>query len=156
MYSRMTTDQMREALRQHIARGLVAAATPPVTGMSTPMETVFTGAKVFADADGNGKNARVLDQPKGEPAPELKRTKAKPVVKPERETRNGIKRPLDPNSKCGQVWVALDDLVAKGEPDLTTAIHAIGEKRGWSRNNVSCELSAFRKFMGLGAREEAA
>lgn len=70
-----------------------------------------------------------------------------------REERNGVKRPLNPESKCGQVWAALDEIVAKGETDLTTAIHAIGEKRGWNRSNTSQELSAYRKHMGLSANK---
>lgn len=121
-YSKMTVEQMREALRHHIGRALLAHG-PAV------METAFKPVK--------------------------RTPKEKPAPKPERETRNGVKRPLDPNSKCGQVWAALDELVAKGETDLTTAIHAIGEKRGWNKSNVSCELSAYRKHFGLSANREA-
>jgi hypothetical protein len=78
----------------------------------------------------------------------------KPTVVTPREQRNGVKRPLDPTGKCGQVWAALDELVAKGETDLTAAIHAIAEKRKWSKSNVSCELSAFRRYHGISTNRE--
>lgn len=124
-YSKMTVEKMREALRHHIGRALVAVA-PPV------METAFKPVKRSKPKD------------------------AAPAPKPERETRNGVKRPLDPNSKCGAVWAALDELVAKGETDLTTAIHAIGEKRGWNKSNTSIELSAYRRFHGISKEAKAA
>jgi hypothetical protein len=69
-----------------------------------------------------------------------------------REERNKVKRPM--RGVCADVWHELDQLCAKGEQDLTTAIHAIGEKRGWNKSNTSCELSAYRRFHGL--KKEAA
>ena len=51
-----------------------------------------------------------------------------------------------------KVWTALDDLRSRGAQDLTTAIHAIGQTRGWNKNNVSCELSVTDDSMKPGRR----
>jgi hypothetical protein len=120
-YSKMTTDQMREAVRQHMGRALVAHAAPV-------METAFKP---------------------------IKRSKLKddtPVVKQPREERNKVKRPLDPNSRCGQVWAKCDELHKAGKLDSKTLL-AWSDEQGMNRNNTSIELSQWRKFHGLGIKE---
>jgi hypothetical protein len=77
-------------------------------------------------------------------------TVARPKVPAKRAapaTRNGVKKPI--KGVCADVWFALDRLRGSGEKDLTTAIRAIGERRGWNKNNVSIELSAYRRFHGV-------
>jgi hypothetical protein len=71
--------------------------------------------------------------------------------KPAREERNGVKRPLDPTSKCGQVWAWLDK-----HPDAdAAAVKAQAEKVGWNLNNASIEFSYWRRFMGIAKKEAA-
>lgn len=73
--------------------------------------------------------------------------------RPEREERNGVRRPL--RGVGADVWQALDELREKGVEDLTTAIRAIGEERNWNRNNVSIELSGYRRFHGIVRKKKA-
>ena len=127
-YSKLTVAMMRAAL---------TALRP-----TAPLETAFT--------DPSGRDNQLLSEVfpmPGAPAAPVVKDKKKPAPKVEREERNGIKRPV--KGKCADVWNALDELRAKGEENLTTAIHAVGEKRGWNKNNVGCELSAYRRFHGI-------
>jgi hypothetical protein len=78
---------------------------------------------------------------------------AAPVVtaaaKPEREVRNGVKRPKD-GGKCAEVWEALDQLHAAGVVPTSKDVRDLATaKPGWNENNAMAELSAWRKFMGL-------
>jgi hypothetical protein len=134
----------KDARVKNYGKLTVAAMRAALTALqpTAPMEVAFKVPE------------KTQAEPELKPVKRSKPKDAAPVVK--REVRNGVKRPLDPDSKCGQVWAALDELVAKGEKDLTTAIHAIGDKKGWNKNNTSLELSAYRRFHGLSKDAKAA
>lgn len=65
-----------------------------------------------------------------------------------REERNGVKRPKD-GGLCAAVWSDLDKLLASGATPTTAQVRDLAAARGWNPNNALCELSAWRKFMGL-------
>jgi len=91
-------------------------------------------AKVFADADGNGKGARVLVQPQ------------------EREERNGIKRP-GAGGKCAAVWNFCDAFLKKNgtAPTLADA-RDWAERTGANANNAVIETYQWKRFMGYGKK----
>jgi len=77
---------------------------------------------------------------------------AAPVVttaaKPEREVRNGVKRPRE-GGLCAAVWTALDQLHAAGVVPASKDVRDLATAKGWNENNAMAELSGWRKFLGL-------
>lgn len=78
--------------------------------------------------------------------------KAAPVVTTattvERTVQNGVRRPL-PESACGLVWAALDAMLKAGIEPATKDVRDLSTAKGWNESNSICELSAWRKHMGL-------
>jgi hypothetical protein len=88
-------------------------------------------------------------------APAKKRKSAKaaePVVttaaKVEREVKNGVRRPL-PDSLCGAVWTALDQLSEAGVVPTAKDVRELATAKGWNQSNASIEFYQRRRFMGL-------
>ncbi|WP_454756889.1 hypothetical protein [Cupriavidus campinensis] len=81
-------------------------------------------------------------------------TRSRPVAAPaapQREVRNGVKRPRA-GGLCAQVWEWLD-----AHPGATIkAAKAAAPEHGWNENNVSCEFYTWRRFNGLSGRATAA
>ena len=85
-----------------------------------------------------------------------KDAKAKPRVA--REQRNGVKKPADPNGKCGQVWTACDAFLATtGNPPTSKDLNSMVENNGldWNKNNASIEFYCWRKFYGITPYQKA-
>jgi hypothetical protein len=84
---------------------------------------------------------------------------AEPVVKnkparPTAEAQNGVRRPL--RGVCADTWRACDELLAKGTTPDAATMRQIADKYGWNRNNVSIELSRWRKFHGIARQTKPA
>lgn len=97
--------------------------------------------------------ARVYDERNG-PEPVVTTPAPAPVelsgrTAPERETRNGIKRPA-PGGRCAAVWQALDKMHAGGMEPTTKQVRELAVAKHWSENNAVCELSRWRRYMGVG------
>lgn len=126
-YSKMTVEKMREALRHHIGRALVAVA-PPV------METAFQPIK----------RSKAKDTP------------AKDVVKAPRPEANGIKMPGE-NTKCRAVWDWADKFKKDtGNVPDAAAAREWAEKVGANVNNALIELSQWKRFHGLTKKDAKA
>ncbi len=67
------------------------------------------------------------------------------------EVRNGVRKPLKADSKCGQVWAICDSLT-KGK-QIPTIVQVFEKAKGASlnENNVKLEYIAWRKFYGHAA-----
>lgn len=84
------------------------------------------------------------------PAP----AKAKPAAKKDSEPRvppveqNGVRAPI--KGVCADVWTACDDWLASTEAAPKAAdLREPAEKRNWNQNNVSIEVSRWRKYHGF-------
>lgn len=74
-----------------------------------------------------------------------------PTSAPQREERNGVKRPA-PGGLCAAVWDYLD-----AHPTATAKeLREIAPSQGWNANNASCEFYQWRKFNGVNGRGKAA
>jgi len=71
------------------------------------------------------------------------------------EEKNGVKRPLKADSKCGQVWAICDKLTKKVKSEIVIptvqAVLVETEKAGLNPNNAKVEYAAWRKFNGHAA-----
>lgn len=67
---------------------------------------------------------------------------------PERITQNGVRRPL-PDSLCGQVWTALDQMHAAGVVPTGKDVKELAVAKSWNQSNASIEFYQWRRFMGL-------
>lgn len=95
------------------------------------------------------KAAGVYDERNG---PDDSTPEVAPVViaaaKPERVVQNGIRRPL-PDSVCGQVWTALDQMHAAGVVPTAKDVRELATAKTWNPNNASIEFYQWKRFMGL-------
>lgn len=99
--------------------------------------------------DALNKAAGVYDERNG--PEESEPPKPAPVVtaaKPERIVQNGIRRPL-PDSVCGQVWTALDQMHAAGVVPTAKDVKSLATAKTWNPNNASIEFYQWKRFMGL-------
>lgn len=86
-----------------------------------------------------------------------KRAKAKAEKAPRTRSTiaNGVRKPLNPDSKCGQVWAIADRLTkkVKGTVQIPTIRQMFMEtdKVGLNANNVKIEYVCWRKFYGHAA-----
>lgn len=71
-----------------------------------------------------------------------------------REERNGVKRPA-PGGVCAIVWEQLDKLHAAGMLPTTAQVRDLAVAAHLNVNNSICELSAWRKYMGLSKSRPA-
>lgn len=76
---------------------------------------------------------------------------AAPVVTtaaPEREVRNGVKRPGE-GGLCAAVWAALDSMHAAGVVPTAKDVRDLATAKGWNSSNSSIEFYQWRRFMGM-------
>lgn len=103
--------------------------------------------------DALNKAAGVYDERNGpEESEPATPAAAAPVVtaapKVERIVQNGIRRPL-PDSVCGQVWTALDQMHAAGVVPTAKDVRELAAAKTWNPNNASIEFYQWKRFMGL-------
>jgi hypothetical protein len=77
---------------------------------------------------------------------------AKPAVttaaKPQREVRNGVKRPRE-GGLCAAVWAALDSMHAAGVVPTAKDVRELATAKGWNQSNASIEFYQWKRFMGM-------
>ncbi len=86
----------------------------------------------------------VVTTPVPAPAPVLLSAR----TAPERETRNGVKRPA-PGGLCAAVWHALDAMRAGNVEITAQAVRDLATAKGWNQSNASIEMYQWKRFMGL-------
>jgi hypothetical protein len=108
-------------------------------GIKAGLATEEIGITVHKSKDGVRFGWKKRDQSAEPPMP-VRTT----VAKPERETRNGVKRPL-PGTKCGAVWDWMD-----ANPKATSKeVRDWAERTGANVNNALIESASWRRFRGL-------
>jgi hypothetical protein len=69
--------------------------------------------------------------------------------------QNGVRRPSDPDGKCGVIWTYLDKIAAKGETPTLAALKEYGGKLGWKDGNMAPEFYNWRRFNGVPSSRKA-
>lgn len=125
-YGKLTSDSMRAALRALIE-------TDPNYPTSVPKDV-----------------APVVTTPASAPVSAPAPVELSGRTAPERETRNGVKRPA-PGGLCAQVWDFCDHVArTEGEGAVTAAvIKQAAEDKGLNQSNASIEMYQWKRFMGL-------
>lgn len=137
-YGKLTVQSMRAAL---VARAAVNADELSIAKQEdAPTDLAGQGIRSLHNLIDKANTAPVNLTPVAPKAPK--------TTKPEREARNGVKRPRN-GGLCAAVWAALDKLHASGTAPTSEQVRDLATAKGWNANNALCELSAWRKFMGL-------
>lgn len=80
-------------------------------------------------------------------AAEAKVTEVKPT-RTKAEFKNGARKPLKDDSKCGQVWVAATKLTKNDKIPTIQELLVVTDKLGLTQSNVRMEYQSWRTFYG--------
>lgn len=133
-------DELRSLCKKHGVKGYGKLSNE---GMRTALRALIETDPSYATT-GPKKDAPVPVVTTPAPAPLVLTA----VTTAAREERNGVKRPR-PESLCGQVWTALDQMFAANILPTTAQIRELSTAKGWNISNSLCELSAWRRWQGL-------
>lgn len=119
-YSKLTVAGMREALLAKQAPAPVVITTPAPEAAAPAVPASAAAAPVVL----SGKTT------------------------PQRESRNGIRRPA-PGGLCAAVWEALDQMHAAKVEITAQAVRDLATAKAWNQSNASIEFYGWRRWMGL-------